>query len=307
MIPDFKTYIGESVWADIHRRSNGTQERKEDDVNFMDFDTLAEHIKDTYSEKGVWFSVVEGPTNSSRHIEIEIISGITLSFNEVDGKIYNILIQSGNKYVDVPGLKKIFNVNILGSSTFSVVEKDWTKSNNTFVKLIEFFLKKKTNESVWADMHRRSNGEQERKEDAIDNYSREQFIDYLRSRYKPVPSMVENYNFVVDFRQSYHNVTAFHYMKSDWNHLTYPVLFYGIDDGDLEICVMGRVAKDLPEVYDALADRYILTSGSKADKDDINISPKDGGKPSLSFGVEVIDFLMSIVKEPYKKIIELVK
>ena len=30
MIPDFKTYIEESVWSDIHRRSNGTEIRKED-------------------------------------------------------------------------------------------------------------------------------------------------------------------------------------------------------------------------------------------------------------------------------------
>lgn len=30
MIPDFKTYIGESIWADIHRRSNGERVRKED-------------------------------------------------------------------------------------------------------------------------------------------------------------------------------------------------------------------------------------------------------------------------------------
>lgn len=30
MIPDFKTYIGESVWADIHKRSNGSTIRKED-------------------------------------------------------------------------------------------------------------------------------------------------------------------------------------------------------------------------------------------------------------------------------------
>ena len=30
MIPDFKAYIGESVWADMHKRSNGTETRKED-------------------------------------------------------------------------------------------------------------------------------------------------------------------------------------------------------------------------------------------------------------------------------------
>lgn len=30
MIPDFKAYIGESVWTDIHKRSNGSEIRKED-------------------------------------------------------------------------------------------------------------------------------------------------------------------------------------------------------------------------------------------------------------------------------------
>ncbi len=30
MIPDFKTYIGESVWNDIRRRSNGTDVKNED-------------------------------------------------------------------------------------------------------------------------------------------------------------------------------------------------------------------------------------------------------------------------------------
>ena len=30
MIPDFRTYVNESVWADIHKRSNGSSVRKED-------------------------------------------------------------------------------------------------------------------------------------------------------------------------------------------------------------------------------------------------------------------------------------
>lgn len=33
MIPDFKTFIGESVWADIHKRSNGQKVRSEDATN----------------------------------------------------------------------------------------------------------------------------------------------------------------------------------------------------------------------------------------------------------------------------------
>ena len=163
-----KKKVNESLWSDLQNKSLGKSIRKEDDVNHMNFDTFADYIEDNYSEKGNWFAVRTSEDGKSRHIEIEIISGITLSFNEVDGKIYNILIQSSNKYyADVPGLKKIFNVNVLGSNTFSVVEKDWTKSNNTFVKLIEFFLDKKTNESLWFDLQNKSLGKVVRKEDAF--------------------------------------------------------------------------------------------------------------------------------------------
>ena len=59
MIPDFKTYIGESVWTDMQKRSSGDDIRKEDDVNHMDFDTFADYIKDNYSEKGNWFAIRE--------------------------------------------------------------------------------------------------------------------------------------------------------------------------------------------------------------------------------------------------------
>ena len=51
MIPDFKTYIGESVWVDMHKRSNGTQERKEDDINFMDMHDFLEYINKKYEFK----------------------------------------------------------------------------------------------------------------------------------------------------------------------------------------------------------------------------------------------------------------
>lgn len=34
MIPDFKTYVGESVWGDIRKRGNGTDVKKEDDNKF---------------------------------------------------------------------------------------------------------------------------------------------------------------------------------------------------------------------------------------------------------------------------------
>ena len=186
MIPDFKTYINESLFGNMTNKGRGEVVKKEDDVNHMNFDTFADYIEDNYSEKGNWFSIAESEDGKSRHIEIDIISEISLSFNVVDGKIYNILVQSSHKYyADVPELKKIFNVNILGSNTFSVTEKDWTKSNNTFVKLIEFFLEKKTNESLFGDMTDKGRGEVVKKEDDIDHFDSEDFFVYLTEHYQP--------------------------------------------------------------------------------------------------------------------------
>ena len=77
MIPDFKTYIGESVWADIHKRSNGEQERKEDiiNVNEMDPTEFYKYLIDTYETK------------------------------DFPNYLYGIKMSSTFKYIDVPVLQ----------------------------------------------------------------------------------------------------------------------------------------------------------------------------------------------------------
>lgn len=48
MIPDFKTYIKESIWGDLARRSGGTQFRAEDDINNLDIEEFVQYLKDSY-------------------------------------------------------------------------------------------------------------------------------------------------------------------------------------------------------------------------------------------------------------------
>lgn len=48
MIPDFKTYLEESIWSNINKRSEGSVSRKEEDINNLDIDGLCEYIKDKY-------------------------------------------------------------------------------------------------------------------------------------------------------------------------------------------------------------------------------------------------------------------
>ena len=48
MIPDFKTYIGESIWRNISQRSEGIKSRKEDYIENLNDKEMFEYIKQTY-------------------------------------------------------------------------------------------------------------------------------------------------------------------------------------------------------------------------------------------------------------------
>jgi hypothetical protein len=49
MIPDFKTYIKESYWSEMNRRSQGVKMRREDDVNNLDNEDFYEYLKRRYN------------------------------------------------------------------------------------------------------------------------------------------------------------------------------------------------------------------------------------------------------------------
>ena len=49
MIPDFKTYLGESVWGDIRKKSLGQEVRIEEDVNRMEPDEFVDYLRKHYS------------------------------------------------------------------------------------------------------------------------------------------------------------------------------------------------------------------------------------------------------------------
>ena len=48
MIPDFKTYLKESIWSDMQDRGTGDLEKEEDNVNLMDEETFLSYLKKNY-------------------------------------------------------------------------------------------------------------------------------------------------------------------------------------------------------------------------------------------------------------------
>lgn len=63
MIPKFKTYLEESVWGDLRKKSLGKEERIEDDINIMDYEELGNYILKNYNladEDGLFWSYTKG-------------------------------------------------------------------------------------------------------------------------------------------------------------------------------------------------------------------------------------------------------
>ena len=48
MVPNFKSFIGESLWADAHKKNIGIEARREDDINRLSKDDFFNYINDTY-------------------------------------------------------------------------------------------------------------------------------------------------------------------------------------------------------------------------------------------------------------------
>ena len=87
MIPDFKTYINESIWTNINKRSEGGLERKEDDIEELNNIEFCKYLKSRYdvvnSSNGetIW-------TSESNIVTIPILMNPKSKY-EQNGKKYN--------------------------------------------------------------------------------------------------------------------------------------------------------------------------------------------------------------------------
>ena len=152
---------------------------------------------------------------------------------------------------------------------------------------------KKLSESIWSDIHKRSNGKIVRKEDDINNYNIEELCEYLNSVYKSVDP---DDDIFVD------------------------------DDGDLDICLYADAFGHLQYLYytgskiiacndvfekldcerEVRQKYWIQLHTNSFGFEEMCIYPKNQAVTSMSneFFVEVLDFILDKVDNPLKKQIE---
>ncbi len=145
MIPDFKTYIGESVWTDIQKRSSGDDIRQEDDINHLDGSGLKDYIESHYKPLNAYavvtyvMGILSVPIVRD-HVNYSIlycqnsklISKITIAddlFSLVDGLLEK--------------LKTNFSIEVHKNSStiYGISPKDGSEvTNKFFIEVIDFIL-----------------------------------------------------------------------------------------------------------------------------------------------------------------------
>lgn len=169
-------------------------------------------------------------------------------------------------------------------------------------------MKKLSNitESVWADIHRRSNGTQVRKEDDINGMDPDRFWDYLRlDLYKTTTSMYEIrfYTIPYDSIMIPISINSMHSSSS----VTY-VALEGFNDPKGMVVTMDnrsihRLPDDVSETLDKMYSIGYVRETSKR-QGHIIIKPKDGSPVTNTFFIEVVDFLLDNIKDSFNPLVK---
>ena len=141
MIPDFKTFISESIWSDMQDRSAGNKIRKEDDVNLLDIDGLCDYLNKHYKRTTPFafitniggilsVPIIRDTANNcvmyNYKLEIKSVSIVYEIVNQVDGLL--------NLLYDNFSIKEITGLYWLSPKDGSEI------TNKFFIDVIDFLL-----------------------------------------------------------------------------------------------------------------------------------------------------------------------
>ena len=163
MIPNFKTYITEGVWGNISKRAEGTQDRKEDNIDNMDISEFYNYLKNTYSFLGDsqldWLTKDYDDTGENVYeIWIPLVKP---NYSKVGAASYYIvydyydktLTVSTNLETDFPELCKLLNDEFTMSECSNrnglvVIGKEKRSKYSFVVNVMDFILKCKIDQGI---------------------------------------------------------------------------------------------------------------------------------------------------------------
>lgn len=310
MIPDFKTFVGESVWSDIHRRSNGKQERAENGVNQLDLEGLCEYLNKIYDSFDPKSMIEINEDDNDKWLSVYIFEDTSGYFLSIcyDGNDICLPYDMVSDFIDIDEVNMLFSAK-LEKNNFDVYllsfssKKNGDVNNSLLIEVIDYVLSKvpntfdkliykKTNESVWADIHRRSNGTQGRKEDNlsyINDMTVDDFIQFLRNEY---PSTPEGKNTFIS-EWNYSNIIGFPIIIKDGG-IPISIFLYNCKKGGKWIGINSSFEEDYPDIISIIKKKYKISWESRKT---IKIYKDDPHEDitNLDF-IKLIDYLLNNIK-----------
>ena len=316
--------LSESIWADIHKRSNGSQERKEDDIDVMDMDMFFEYLKGLYQPTMSTYNVVIYhvprtmilvPISINGLYRSSSVSYVSLELDEVsDKKIVTLDIRSLHRLPEgcEDKLKEVYKIKYMSDSSkrqahIIISPKDSSDVTNKFyIEIIDFMLDnikdgynrlvKKVEltsyvgESVWADIHRRSNGEQERKEDDISGLNRDGLYEHIFDVYEMINDFPHPFKSKTSQEHTYFSIPIF---ESDYTFRLNVYFQYGVIT---DITLLATIS-DARELKRELQDNFRVTI---RDDNALKIEGKNG-EMSNRICMDVIKVILENTSHPLLK------
>lgn len=154
MIPDFNTYLKESIWSDIQDRSTGETVRKEDDVDRFGYEDFFVYLTEHYQPKSKKINEKIGGRTSIMYIDI---IEIFVPIESIDGRIKTLIIEmdkNNNSVVSIATSPTLFdkyvNLERMLSNNYTLTTSRLSSriylkpkkkpTNKTIVDLIDTFL-----------------------------------------------------------------------------------------------------------------------------------------------------------------------
>ena len=149
MIPDFKTFIKESIWSDMQDRSAGETVRKEDSIDHLDYEEFFVYLTEHYQPKSKKDNEKIGGRTSI--LATDIIE-IFIPIESIDDKLKGLQINMSKKYNSIvliaasPALfNKYVNLEKMLSNNYTLNDSRYLKpmkkpTNQTVVDLINTFI-----------------------------------------------------------------------------------------------------------------------------------------------------------------------
>ena len=149
MIPDFNTYLKESIWSNINKRSEGNLERKEDYINDLNQDELFDYIKENY-EPMSQYDFDNNHSYKKNDISIPVILPAIASYSYAANlrfeKFGKIVVFGKDIEYECPEVYKLivdnYMISEFGRFLFCISPKDGSNKidNNFFIGFLDFLI-----------------------------------------------------------------------------------------------------------------------------------------------------------------------